>query len=291
MKSPIWPNKTILAVRAVIYMELNKKSEAWKTFKKAFRTVKTFSPALTDAKFSFQRFGRKLAMKPHEKDFRVLAMFNEPKAQKDFVFVDIGANRGQTIDSVRLYKSYQIYSIEANTLLAEKIKNKYKYDKRVIVMNFAISDVIGEHTLYIPKYRNYIFDGLASLISDEAAGWLDEDKIYGFRKDRLSLIEMHVPGTTIDNLNLAPDFVKVDVQGAELAVLRGARKTLETFKPVLLVELPRDEAEGRFLSEIGYRAYHYKKGRFVDGISENGNSFFFANHHFSYFPPKIFNSL
>jgi FkbM family methyltransferase len=165
------------------------------TFKKIFRTAKTLVPSLTDAKYAAQRIGRRLVHKPHEKDFRALAMPNEPKAQENFVFIDIGANRGQTIDSVRLYKDYQIYSIEANTLLAQKLKRQRESNDRLEILNYAMSNTVGETTLYIPKYRNYTFDGLASMIRAEAESWLDATRLYGFRRELLSVIEMRVPTT------------------------------------------------------------------------------------------------
>lgn len=54
-----------------------------------------------------------------------------------------------------------------------------------------------------------------------------------------------------------PDIIKIDVEGAELAVLKGAEKILSARTP-LLIELQgetRAEAE-RFLSRFGYRLTH-----------------------------------
>jgi hypothetical protein len=126
------------------------------------------------------------------------------------------------------------------------------------------------------------------MISDEAATWLDESRIYGFKKELLTIVEMRVPTTTLDELNFSPDFIKIDVQGAEMAVLRGGYKTISTHKPILLVELPSDKTEGRFLAEMDYQAYHYMDGYFYKGISKHGNSYFFTPRHLSYFPDSAF---
>lgn len=40
----------------------------------------------------------------------------------------------------------------------------------------------------------------------------------------------------LDDFNLAPDFVKIDVQGFESEVLRGSERTLKTHKPVIICE-------------------------------------------------------
>jgi FkbM family methyltransferase len=51
------------------------------------------------------------------------------------------------------------------------------------------------------------------------------------------------------------DFIKIDVEGAELDVLIGAKKTLEQMSPIVLVEFNTtyDQEQGeKFLSKIGY---------------------------------------
>lgn len=46
-----------------------------------------------------------------------------------------------------------------------------------------------------------------------------------------------VPMTSIDLLSIArPDVIKIDVEGHEMRVLEGARRTLKKFRPVLYVE-------------------------------------------------------
>jgi len=257
--------------------------------KKLFRTGKTFFPSLTDTKYAAQRLVRQLLRRPHEHDFRALDMLKDVKPASEFVFVDIGANRGQTIDSVRLHKRWRICSIEANPVLAQKLQRQRRRDDLVTVLNYAISDTVGETTLYVPKYRGYAFDGLASMIREEAATWLDASKIYGFRADYLTIAEMRVPTTTLDSLGLAPDFVKVDVQGAEMLVLKGAMKTLQAHCPILLLELPSYGEEGLFLAEIGYQPYKFRGRRFERGLeAPGGNAFFLLTKHRGLFGPDAF---
>jgi len=55
-----------------------------------------------------------------------------------------------------------------------------------------------------------------------------------------------------------PDFIKVDVEGAESKVLSGARRVLETYRPMLLIDLDnpeQDVAVGTMLAHLGYKAY------------------------------------
>ena len=50
-----------------------------------------------------------------------------------------------------------------------------------------------------------------------------------------------------------PDLIKIDVEGAELAVLRGGKGTLEAHMPIILLECTHRQEEVRqFLEELGY---------------------------------------
>ncbi len=55
----------------------------------------------------------------------------------------------------------------------------------------------------------------------------------------------------------APDLIKIDVEGAELEVIKGARTLLSTRQPILLVEVGHDNsgAVTDVLKHIGYRLF------------------------------------
>jgi FkbM family methyltransferase len=80
-----------------------------------------------------------------------------------------------------------------------------------------------------------------------------------------------VPVTTLDSFvfnahNPPPAFIKIDVEGAESAVLAGARRVIETYRPAMAIELhtpEQDRLVGTTLETYGYSAYriaghHYK---------------------------------
>ncbi len=78
-----------------------------------------------------------------------------------------------------------------------------------------------------------------------------------------------VPLITIDSLNLpACHFLKADVEGMELAVLRGARATIEKFRPILYVENDRQDKSApleQFIRELGYKLFWHRPPLFNPG--------------------------
>jgi FkbM family methyltransferase len=91
---------------------------------------------------------------------------------------------------------------------------------------------------------------------------------YAVEGDRVSV---NVPTRRLDDyvagLGKAPNLIKIDVEGAELTVLEGARRTLAVARPILLVEVHgwgTDEGEKvlQVLSELHYDTQIVgKKGR------------------------------
>ncbi len=83
-----------------------------------------------------------------------------------------------------------------------------------------------------------------------------------------------VPLTTIDvfceSNQVAPSAIKIDVEGAELDVLRGARQVMATCRPTILLELHyrpemgcTPEALLPLLKDLGYRAHAPHGGELV----------------------------
>lgn len=128
---------------------------------------------------------------------------------------------------------------------------------------FYVEGLTGQNNSFVPH-----FEGLE--VNARAAGVAPE----------VQPVEVGV--TTLDaQFPAPPDFVKVDVEGFELEVLLGARRTLESGRPALMVEVQADHAELRALAdELGYVVTDEHGARIDLSPTWAGNSFWLhPDHH------------
>jgi hypothetical protein len=70
-------------------------------------------------------------------------------------------------------------------------------------------------------------------------GTFVKDEIYRGRArlgPRFEIMEFEFETRNFDELNLEPTFVKIDVQGLEMGVIKGMRETLKKYHPILMIE-------------------------------------------------------
>jgi FkbM family methyltransferase len=218
-------------------------------YRKLARTAQSAVPWVREPKHRAQATVRGLLKRPHEAEFALLAAmaFHEGACA-----IDVGANRGQSIDSIRCFQaSVPIEAFEPQQQLADLLRRRYASDPAVTVHRCALGAEAGELVLYTPVYCGYEYDGGASTVRSGAEGYPSHRSVYFFRPHRLELREQRVPVARLDDLGLVPAFVKIDVQGAEAEVLRGGMATLAEHRPVVLIEDPPASLVSE-LAALGY---------------------------------------
>ncbi|MFC0384579.1 FkbM family methyltransferase [Muricoccus vinaceus] len=122
----------------------------------------------------------------------------------------------------------------------------------------ALGDVAGTVELTVP-----VLDGAPQW------QWASTSKSYAaHRSSRVAVRRESVAAITLDSLSLADcTAIKIDAEGAEYAILRGARETLARCRPLLTLELEERHAEGctwavpAFLDALGYETAFEHQGR------------------------------
>lgn len=159
------------------------------------------------------------------------------------IALDIGANRG-------VY-AYALSKIAAAVHCFEPLIECCHYieayaSRKITVHNVALSDQAGTLRLYVPIINGSPVQTRASL--DQPGGAFESREI---------------PVSTLDAFSFPPvDFIKIDVEGLEASVLRGAQKTLIAHRPALLIEIDHNRhikesflAVHADLESLGYSAH------------------------------------
>jgi FkbM family methyltransferase len=173
------------------------------------------------------------------------------------VFLDVGAHIGY--DTLRGSKQVgptgKVIAFEPNPKTLELLRGNLEASKagNVIVQPIACADKEGVLTLY--DSAGHGNSGASSLSQETAAEWHAE-----------SLPSYTVRGRPIDDvveeIGLARlDVIKMDIEGAETIAIRGARRTLLRFRPVVITEVSAHLLENlgssvaeltALMAELGY---------------------------------------
>ena len=179
------------------------------------------------------------------------------------IAVDAGANIGLWTYAMATSGLFRgVLAFEPNgeltgDLLSAKLPN-------VRVIQKALSSQGGVRHLRVPMKNGVLLSGWASLDKEQEVDWDD-------------LQEILVETTRLDDEVAGHvSFLKIDVEGHELPVLDGARRTVSSSRPVCLIECRKNttDAVRRWFSElgVGYAPVN-TRARFGFGLSP-GNVLF-----------------
>ncbi len=234
------------------------------------RALQSRFPWLLDAKAASQRTVRRLLRRPFEPEFALLGRIELGPG----VILDVGANRGQSIDAIRLFQPHaRIEAFEPNGDLADQLSRRLAGDRSLQLNRFGLGNAPVRAPLHVPYYCGFMYDGLASFDRGEAASWIGPHSMAWFDARRLDIREVTCEVRVLDDLSLEPAFVKMDVQGFERQVLEGGARTLRRHKPPILMENSPD-AES-WLAREGWIGCAWRGDRLVAGARGNNNSIFY----------------
>jgi FkbM family methyltransferase len=220
----------------------------------ALKQLLVRTPRLYGAVARAHRVIRYLRRIPHEPEFAYFATLPD----RDGLFLDIGANTGTSAMSFRLFnKRSRILSIEPNPVHRRDLE----LVKRLVPRFEYMLCGAGEHnervTLHVPVYRGIPVTGEASLTADELVienSWFLRD-VPRASPAHFSIMEVPVEVRRLDELELTPQYVKIDVEGAELSVLRGLDETIRRCRPIMLIEEVAAPDVEEHLHELDYEMF------------------------------------
>ena len=188
------------------------------------------------------------------------------------VFFDVGAHHGWdsiwTLTSVG--KEGRVYSFEpspANLSILEWHRTHNKFSQWTIIPN-AVSETDSHQVDF------FLIDTGDSPMNSLTSGEPGKPLMSGRDISKIS-IDTITLDTFCNGINLNPDLVKIDVEGAELLVLRGAAKLLRECRPTIILAvhpywLPAGQSSKQIFdlfTSYGYTIYN-SKGFLVEYLKE-----------------------
>jgi FkbM family methyltransferase len=178
------------------------------------------------------------------------------------VAVDVGANRGQSaIQIANLKPGFQIVAFEPN----EHCRLPLRIVGRMLGNAFdlhlvGLSDSRGLMTYYEPRVGRIPVSAEGTFYRKNLGR-----NVAGRIGSNFQITQKVLRTEKLDDFNLAPDFIKIDVQGAELSVLIGAHNTIKTRRPILLIER-NSSNEDQVISYLENLGYVLVAGRLIEDL-------------------------
>lgn len=173
--------------------------------------------------------------------------------EENFTFLDIGANEGwYTLNVKKAFCNSKVYSFEPSPITCERMK------ENLIINNESINKVVN-----IGLYDKN--DKLEFYYDKEGSGASSFANI----REKADIKPIEVDVRCLDdwareNDVTKVDFIKCDVEGAELFVYKGGREIIERSKPIVFSEMLRKWSAKfgynpndiiSFFKELGYKCY------------------------------------
>ena len=219
------------------------------------------------------------AQPENEPDLLLISELVEPGS----CLVDVGANYGIY---TRFFSEYagregKVISLEPIDKTFDCLSSNVKKLRlsNVSLHKLALSDRAGESFMEIPDYQ-------------QGGENMYEARIVDVPQDIVDKRTVKINTSTLDNLlkdEKVVDFIKIDVEGHELNVLKGGLEVLEKFKPMMLLEIngginkQNENAQSilSLLHTLDYQPFIRKDGQLqaVTNESDGFNFFFLTPDH------------
>ena len=151
------------------------------------------------------------------------------------ILIDVGSHKGEFLKSfLDINKIRKFYCFEPQTEVFKILKKEFKNNKKVKLHNFALGESQGKKKIYISNLTS-----LSTMSKfDDKSFWLKFKNLMVGDKKRSNLVSM-IKQKKIDmifkKISLKKSFLKIDVEGYELNVLKGCEKKIKEI-PYVLVE-------------------------------------------------------
>ncbi len=205
----------------------------------------------------------------------------KPHIPTDGVVIDVGAHSGQTAKIfARLASNGKVYAFEPGSYALSVLRPAIWASRlsNIEIIPMGLSDEPGTATLSMPvkNHGGYGF-GLSHMATPDDSRPTVEETI------TISTLDKFVSDRALDRI----DFIKADIEGWELAFLKGASATIGKFKPVFMLEIAENSLERanaspsdlfQLLGAHGYAAMKLESGEAAPNFDGDADYIFAPPH-------------
>ena len=195
----------------------------------------------------------------------------ELKLIKEFIIngtdgLDIGVYKGVYSYEISKYAK-TVHAFEFNPIIFPFLnRNLYKIINNIKLYNFGLSNQNNKTTLRIPirnklakeeNYEEFFEMGRATI---HANNEFNEFRTFNVNVKKLD--DMQFENSI--------SFIKIDAEGHEIEVIKGAIKTINKNKPILLVEIEKRHSKKKvidsinFINSLGYKSYYFNEKELIN---------------------------
>ena len=196
----------------------------------------------------------------YEIEYKHLFLITESTQRTIRLALDVGANVGQSSYAFRrIFPHAELHAFEPNPKIFHTLVKNLK-NSQINLHNVGLGKKKNTGYIYIPEYRNVLFTGLAACDRIQAEKHVQKLNLFKFHSSNFVTLQQSVLIETGDFFELRPDLIKIDVEGFEIEVLQGLTRTIESLKPLILVECSETHDEvSKFLSKYSYRNFEFSR--------------------------------
>ena len=184
------------------------------------------------------------------------------------VFYDIGANYGfYSVMALNLIKGGEIHAFEPSASTFKYLAKNISENETNANLTFVSQVAVGEKMGNIPFHDSYS-EGNSSISTASPLG-AGGDPIEANTTVYCTTIDMYTKNKK------GPSFIKLDVEGYERNVIEGASSTISKYKPVIGMEIWKQESEKLpllLINNFGYSMYQPDKTGDLKKVNANNIS-------------------
>lgn len=198
-----------------------------------------------------------LGLKTHDSELR-LTQFLIQRLLPGQTVLDIGAHYGffSLLCSKLVADNGQVFAFDASQSSFQILDHNVAEKSNISTFHCAVGDVDGKQIAF------YEFPVFYSEFNSRFVDQYEQEDWFKNMQPQLTQVKSITVDRFCQEHKISPDVIKVDVEGAELEVLQGMRRTMEQSSPAIVLEFPTASIKNKkhwmaheLLLTFGYKPY------------------------------------